>query len=141
VGRLDFDTLGLLLLSDDGEWTHRLTHPRYELPRTYKATVKGNITPQAMDALTGGMMLEDGPSGPSKTAIVSRSPGRSVVRITIRQGRSRQVRRMFDAVGFPVIQLIRIGFGVLSLGGLKVGAYRLLDEEEVGAMKKLVGLA
>ena len=140
VGRLDFDTLGLLLLTNDGAFAQRLTHPSYQVPRTYKATVSGFLTDEAMFALRNGIDLEDGPSGPSRVVIVSRTNRQSTVRITIRQGRSRQIRRMLEGVGYLVIHLMRTGFGPLSLGDLKLGQYRRLDEEEVQSLSRTVGL-
>lgn len=140
VGRLDFDTMGLLLLTNDGEWAHRLTHPRYQVPRTYKVTVAGRITDPAIADLRKGVLLSDGPSGPAKTALVARNENKSIIRITITQGRSRQVRRMIEAAGFRAVHLIRIAFGNIELGKLKVGAYRHLDTEEVISTKKLVGM-
>jgi 23S rRNA pseudouridine2605 synthase len=141
VGRLDFDTLGLLLLSNDGTFTQRLTHPSYQVPRTYKATVSGFLTDEAMFALRNGIELEDGPSGSSRVVVINRSNRQSTVRITIRQGRSRQIRRMLEAVGYLVIHLIRTGFGTLNLGDLKLGQYRQLDEEEVRSLSQMVGLS
>ncbi|MBW1738149.1 MAG: rRNA pseudouridine synthase, partial [Deltaproteobacteria bacterium] len=140
VGRLDFDTLGLLLLTNDGEWAHRLTHPRYRVPRTYKVTIAGKITDQALNRLRKGVRLKGGSSGSTKLSPVSLSEKQSVFRMTITQGKSRQVRRMLEAVGHEVIHLIRIGFGMLTLGNLKVGEYRYLETDEIASMKKLVGL-
>jgi 23S rRNA pseudouridine2605 synthase len=141
VGRLDFDTLGLLLLTNDGEWAHRLTHPKYRVPRTYKATVKGEINDRAIRLLNSGVETESGgPSLRGKATVITRNERQSVLRLTITQGKSRQVRRMLDAVGYRVIHLIRTGFGTLSLQDLKVGQYRHLQTEEVEGAKKLVGL-
>ena len=140
VGRLDFDSLGLLLFTNDGECAYRLTHPKYQVPRTYKATVEGAITEEAMNILRNGIELEDGPSGPSKITLISRDGKRSIIRMTITQGRSRQVRRMLEAVGSSVTHLMRTGFGSLRLGDLKIGEYRFLEREEVETMKRMVGL-
>jgi len=140
VGRLDFNTLGLLLLTDDGEWAHRLTHPSYHVPRTYKVTVAGPLTDDAIRELRKGVPLEDGASGGSKLTLIARNERQSIIRMTITRGKSRQVRRMLEAVEYRVIHLIRTGFGMLGLGGLKVGEYRHLETEEVATMKKLVGL-
>ena len=140
VGRLDFDTLGLLLLTNDGEWAHRLTHPRYQVPRTYKVTVAQKITDNAIGLLNKGVQLDDGPVCRSKTNLIDRNNRQSVLRMTIAQGKNRQVRRMVEVAGYEVIHLIRIGFGILELGDLKVGEYRYLETEEVKSMKKLVGL-
>lgn len=140
VGRLDFDTLGLLPLTNDGEWAYRLTHPKYHVSRTYKATVAGRIADEAIDILKKGVKLEDGPSGRSKVTLITRNERQSVVRITIARGKTRQVRRMFEAVGYKVVHLMRIGLGKLKLGDLKVGEYRHLETIEVESMKKLVGM-
>jgi len=140
VGRLDFDSLGLLLMGNDGEWTYRLTHPRYQVPRTYKVTVRGDISGEALLSLKKGVMLDDGPSGPSNVSFIKKGAGKSLLRMTIKQGKSRQVRRMFEAVGSEVIHLIRIGFGNLVLGDLKVGHYRHLESSEVAALMKSVGM-
>ncbi|MBC8459162.1 MAG: rRNA pseudouridine synthase [Deltaproteobacteria bacterium] len=140
VGRLDFDTLGLLPLTNDGEWAYRLTHPKYHVSRTYKATVAGRIADEAIDIFKKGIELEDGPSGRSKVTLITRNERQSVVRITIARGKTRQVRRMLEAVGYKVVHLMRIGFGKLRLGDLKVGKYRHLETIEVESMKKLVGM-
>ncbi len=138
VGRLDFDSLGLLFLTNDGDWAHRLSHPRYHVPRTYKLTVAGAIDDRALEGLREGVHLEDGFSGPSKATLLKRGPDKSVIRMTITRGRTRIVRRMTEALGYRVIHLLRIGFGVLELGDLKIGAYRHLETQEVEAMKKMV---
>jgi 23S rRNA pseudouridine2605 synthase len=140
VGRLDFDSLGLLLFTNDGEWAHRLTHPRYHVPKTYKITLDGKVSEEELNALRKGILLEDGFSGPSKTTLIQEGGGKTVLRMTVTSGRSRLVRRIMEAVGHPVEHLIRIGFGVLELGELKIGRYRHLKSEEVEAMKKIVGL-
>ncbi len=141
VGRLDFDSLGLLLLTNDGEWAYRLTHPKYQVPRTYKATVSGHIPDKALIHLKNGVLLEDGPSGPAKAEIIQDQADRSIIRVTITQGRSRQLRRMLDAVGLKTIQLMGTAFGPLTLGALKVGRYRHLTQDELTAMRRLVKLA
>ncbi len=141
VGRLDFNSLGLLLLTNDGEWTRRLTHPSFGLRRTYKATVAGMISQEALNLLERGVILEDGPSGPAKVTLIKAHARQSILRLTISQGRNRQIRRMLEAVGYDVIHLVRIGFGPLALGDLKIGQFRHLTEEEVSAMNQIVGLA
>ena len=140
VGRLDFDSLGLLLMTNDGEWAHHVAHPRYRVPKTYKVTLSGYISPEALGALRKGLTLEDGFSGPAKVTLLKRSPDRSLIRMTIARGRSRLVRRMVESVGHQVIQLLRTGVGSLELGDLKMGAYRHLETHEVESMKKMVGL-
>jgi 23S rRNA pseudouridine2605 synthase len=140
VGRLDFDTLGLLLLTNDGQWAHRLAHPRYRVPKTYKIKIQGAITDTSMERLRKGVRLKDGPSGPSKATLISQDHEQSLIRMTLTSGRSRQVRRMLEAVGYRVIHLKRTGFGPLTLGRLKVGDYRHLETEEVKTLNRLVGL-
>jgi len=141
VGRLDFDTLGLLLLTNDGDLSHRLTHPRYHVPRTYKTTVEGMVTEEVLQALRKGVTLEDGFSGSSKAALINRSGEKSVIRLTVTQGRNRLIRHMMDAVGHRTVHLIRTGFGNLDLGNLKPGQYRYLEPDELQALKKSVGLS
>jgi pseudouridine synthase len=140
VGRLDFDTLGLLLLTNDGDWAHRLTHPRYRVPRTYKVTVAGPIPETALTALSTGVRLEDGRFYKSIVSLVSRTGKQSLIRMTLMRGKSRQVRRMLEATGSRVVHLIRTHYGNLALGDLKVGEYRHLEMEEVAGLNKLVGL-
>jgi pseudouridine synthase len=140
AGRLDFDSMGLLLFTNDGEWAHRLTHPRYRIPRTYKVTVHGKILDEALDALARGVQVDEGSPVSAKVTLIRRGGPQSLIRMTIHQGKNRQVRRMLQALGHEVIHLVRIGFGPLQLGNLKVGQYRFLDPEEVEAMRQMAGL-
>jgi 23S rRNA pseudouridine2605 synthase len=140
VGRLDFDTQGLLILTNDGELAFRLTHPRFQVPRTYKALVEGTVASQSLKQLRTGVMLDDGPTGPARVRILERRQGRSLVRITVSEGRSRQIRRMLGAAGHQTIQLTRTGYGSLVLGTLKVGTYRHLTNGEVKTLRSSVGL-
>lgn len=141
VGRLDFDSLGLLLFTDDGEWAFRLAHPRFRVPKTYKVTVAGPVSDEALEKLKKGVHLEDGFSGPSKITLLRKNAKASDLRITITAGRKRLLRRMIEASGYTVTHLIRIGFGSVELGNLKVGRYRRLEPAEVEDMKKMVGLS
>jgi 23S rRNA pseudouridine2605 synthase len=128
VGRLDADTTGLILLTNDGDLAERLTHPRYGVKKVYRARVQpSRLAPQALDALKKGVELDDGPTGPAEV----RQPGRGVVEITIREGRKRQVRRMLEAVGHRVVELERVAFGPLGLRGLELGKSRRLTKAEV----------
>jgi len=144
VGRLDYDTRGLLLLTNDGELTYRLTHPSYKVEKTYRAMLNGLISDQALNKLKNGVRLEDGLTSPAKIVQVKRIKKgnyQSIVELTIHEGRNRQVRRMFDAVGFPVFYLERIAFGPLRLDSkLKPGEFRPLSAAEVKSLKKEVGL-
>jgi len=140
VGRLDFDSSGLLILTNDGELAFRLTHPRFHIPRTYKVTVEGSLSDASVERLKRGISLDDGPTSPAHVKVIERQQERSVVRITVFEGRSREIRRMFEAVGHKTLKLIRIGYGSLHLGDLKVGKYRHLKNSEVKALYASVGL-
>jgi 23S rRNA pseudouridine2605 synthase len=130
VGRLDADSSGLILLTNDGELANRLTHPRYEVPKTYRVRVGGGpVGEQALRALRAGVDLEDGPTAPAQARQVG--SGADELELTIREGRNRQVRRMCEAVGHPVLALRRIAFGPLRLDGLQPGAHRRLGEAEL----------
>ncbi|MBW2028931.1 MAG: rRNA pseudouridine synthase [Deltaproteobacteria bacterium] len=141
VGRLDFDSLGLLLFTDDGELSHRLMHPRYHIPKTYKITIRGLISGNTLETLRKGLDLEDGFTGPAKVTLLERRHDRSVIRMTITAGRNRLIRRMLHRVGHDVMHLVRVGFGPLELGYLKIGHYRHLDDWEVRSLEKMAGLA
>lgn len=140
VGRLDYDTSGLLLLTNDGELAFRLTHPSFGVEKVYVAEVKGRITGEALRRLERGVKLEDGLTAPAKVRVLGRSAGASRIELAICEGRNRQVRRMAEAVGYPVIELVRIRFGPISLAGLAPGAHRPLRPEEVAALRAAVNL-
>jgi 23S rRNA pseudouridine2605 synthase len=131
VGRLDVDTTGLILLTNDGGLAHRLTHPSFEVEKTYRATVaNAPVREDALRALRDGVQLDDGTTSPARVRRVRPD----VLELTIHEGRKRQVRRMCEAVGHPVSRLERLAFGPLTLGDLPVGAYRLLSDEEIDAL-------
>ncbi len=136
VGRLDADTEGLLLLTDDGELAHRLLHPRFHVPKTYLAEVRGSLPQAALARLATGVELEDGRTAPAEVRLVRRGAERSVVELTLREGRKRQVKRMLAAVGHPVLTLRRVSFGPLTLGRLPVGSWRRLTRREVEALRR-----
>jgi 23S rRNA pseudouridine2605 synthase len=140
VGRLDTDTSGLLLLTNDGEFAHRLAHPSYEVPKTYVALVRGVVNGATVEQLISGVELDDGPARADAVAILDRYEQRSSVEITLHSGRNRIVRRMFDAVGHPVEQLSRTSIGPVRLGGLKPGDTRELGRSELGALLERLGL-
>lgn len=132
VGRLDVDTTGLLLLTDDGELADRLTHPRHGVPKVYRARVaNGPVSGRALHRLRDGVELDDGRTRPAQV----RQPRPGVLEITLREGRKRQLRRMCDAVGHPVISLQRIAFGPLQLGSLRPGEHRRLTAAEVAQLR------
>ncbi|OLD24453.1 MAG: hypothetical protein AUJ02_08170 [Chloroflexi bacterium 13_1_40CM_3_65_12] len=144
VGRLDADTTGLLLLTDDGELAFRLTHPRYKVAKEYTAVVAGNLALADVESLRTGVELDDGRTAPAEVDVVRFDPapsagaGRTEVRLVIREGRHRQVRRMLHAVGHKVQSLRRTAFGPLKLGRLKIGDWRVLGEGEVEALHRAV---
>ena len=133
VGRLDTDSAGLILLTNDGELANLLTHPRYEIPKTYRVTVGGGqVSRQALQSLRDGVELDDGPTGRAH----ARTLGSTEIELTIREGRNRQVRRMCEAVGHPVLELTRVAFGDLRLGPLQPGSHRRLSEAETGRLRE-----
>jgi 23S rRNA pseudouridine2605 synthase len=135
VGRLDIDTTGLILLTNDGELAHRLTHPSFEVPRTYRAVVASPpVNDTAVRALRRGVELEDGRTAPARVRRLGRR--RDVLELTIHEGRNRQVKRMCEAVGHRVLALERVAFGPLGIGGLAPGAHRRLSETEVEALSR-----
>ncbi len=140
VGRLDFESSGLLLFTNDGELAFRLSHPRYGVKKTYEARLAGAIGEAEIEQLRKGIVLDDGPTAPAEAHIVSAARTMSLVRITIHEGRKRQVRRMLASLGFPVIALKRVAYGCLRLENLPEGKYRLLEPVQVEKLKALVGL-
>lgn len=140
VGRLDQDTEGLILLSNDGELTHRLTHPKYEVPKTYIARVEGTVTRGLARVLQRGITLEDGPAHVDRFVLRESAPRNSIVEVTLHSGRNRIVRRIMDEVGHPVLELVRTKFGTIDVGHLKPGKTRTVGGSELGALMKLVDL-
>lgn len=137
VGRLDYDTEGLLILTNDGSLTHALTHPRHEVEKTYLALVQGIVQPDGLRRLRHGVPLEDGVTAPARVRIIQRIAGDTLVELTIHEGKNRQVRRMLGAVGHPVKSLVRTKIGFLTLGELKPGQYRHLTADEVKRLRSL----
>lgn len=148
VGRLDKDSEGLLILTNDGQLAYRLTHPRYGVVKTYLVSVAGNPDSRSLDRLRNGIELEDGVTAPARVvrydvpgAAGRRDGGRRTQwLVSIHEGRKRQVRRMFEAVGHPVNRLVRISFGPVSLSDLAPGSYRHLSSDEVQRLRREVGL-
>jgi len=140
VGRLDYETEGLLLLTNDGEFAYRMTHPKFKMVKTYVATVQGNVTEERLAQLRSGVQLEDGMTAPAEVKILRRENHKTVVEIAIHEGRNRQVRRMFKAVKNPVLELKRVSIGPLSLKGINVGEYRYLQEAELKKLGQRLGL-
>jgi len=138
VGRLDTDTSGLILLTNDGEFAHRMAHPSYEVYKTYVAEVDGEVTKETLQRLLGGVTLEDGPVTVSQARLVStgqgNAKGRSIVELVIHEGRNRIVRRLLDHVGHPVRRLTRTAIGSVQLAGLRDGTLRALSTDELGGL-------
>ena len=135
VGRLDADTTGALLLTNDGQLAHRLAHPRYEVDKIYEADVEGEPSQETLERLEHGVELEDGPTAPAGVRLL----GPSRVELTIHEGRKHQVKRMLEAVGHPVLRLHRSRYGPLTLAGLAPGVWRELEPAEVDRLRELPG--
>jgi len=140
VGRLDADTEGLILLTNDGELAHRLMHPSFEVPKTYLATVNGSVPRGLGKKLRAGIELDDGPVAVDDFAVVDAIPGKTLLRVTLHEGRKRIVRRMLAEVGFPVQTLVRTDIGAVALGEQRPGSIRALRRNEIGELYKAVGL-
>jgi 23S rRNA pseudouridine2605 synthase len=136
VGRLDADTTGIIILTNDSELTNKLTHPRYRIPKTYVAAVKGEITPEQAEKLKRGTWLAGGRTAGASVKILKRSHKESLIEITIRQGLNRQIRRMLAKVALPVKSLKRTKIGKLTTRGLGVGKFRALTKSEIEYLKK-----
>lgn len=137
MGRLDYDAEGLLLLTDDGDLAHRLSHPSFHIPRTYHVKVKGKPTPLEVRRLSQGIYLDDGRTAPCRVSSLKETEENSWLEMVLYEGRNRQVKRMWDKLGYPVLKLKRVEFAGLSLGRLQPGQYRALRPGEVQRLKKL----
>ncbi|MBA3266461.1 MAG: rRNA pseudouridine synthase [Nocardioidaceae bacterium] len=140
VGRLDTDTDGLIVLTNDGEFAHRLAHPSYQLPKTYVAEVEGVVKPKLRAEVLGVVLLEDGPVSVDEFRLLSTSKSRSIVELVIHEGRNHIVRRLLAGVGHPVLRLSRTAIGPIRLGPLKPGAVRELTAAELGTLLDAVGM-
>lgn len=138
VGRLDFDSSGLILLTNDGDLAQRLTHPRYGIEKVYRVKVRGLPEEEALARLRRGVRLEDGPTRPARVELEGQLEKKARLRIAVREGRTRLVRRMCEAIGHPVDRLARVAIGPLRLGSLRVGEVRDLTSDEVRALRRAV---
>ena len=137
VGRLDYDTSGLLLLTNDGDFTYKVTHPKFNMNKTYIATIKGGITPKGLAQLRSGVVIDDGfKTSPAEVEMLSCEKGYTVIQITIHEGKNRQVRKMFEAVGCNLTELERIKIGNVELGNLPLGRWRYLTSHEISYLSK-----
>ena len=140
VGRLDTDTDGLILLTNDGDFAQRLAHPSYEVDKTYVAEVEGVVRRATIQQLRAGVVLDDGPVTVTEAKVTSSHGERSIVELVIHEGRNRIVRRLLDHVGHPVRRLTRTAIGPVRLSGLRQGELRELDERELGTLLDAAGL-
>src|SRR5262249_6174404 len=138
VGRLDFDSEGLMVLTNNGDLAQALLHPRYHVPKTYLIKVKGVLKDEDIGRLEQGIRLDDGMTSPAHVKKVRKVEANSWLEITIREGRKHQVKRMLEAVGHPVLKLMRVRMGPLSLGDLAPGEFRFLTDREANALRELV---
>jgi 23S rRNA pseudouridine2605 synthase len=136
VGRLDADSSGLILLTNDGELANRLMHPRYEVDKRYRVRVRGSPSKAALGSLRGGVELEDGRTAPARVDVLDSTGRETVLDLVIHEGRKRIVRRMLEAVGYPVIALERVAFGPLELGRLRAGSSRRVRPHELEQLKR-----
>lgn len=137
VGRLDYETTGLLILTNDGDFTYKITHPKHEIEKTYLATIKGIPTSEEISRFERGLKIEDYITAPAKLRIITKNEGTCVIEVTIHEGRNRQVRKMCEAIGHPVLSLKRISLGKLTLGNLAEGDWRELTPREVKSLLSL----
>ncbi len=131
VGRLDMNTSGLLLMTNDGGFANRVAHPRYEVPKTYMAEVKGKVAPRQVRDLRTGVDLDDGAARAESVRVRAAGKGRSLIEVVVKEGRNRLIRRMLDAVGLEIASLIRTAIGPIALGRLKPGEWRPLTRAEI----------
>ncbi|MDP4179684.1 MAG: pseudouridine synthase [Bacillota bacterium] len=135
VGRLDYDTSGLILLTNDGDFTYKMTHPKHEMKKVYIALIEGIPDEKQLTSFKNGLMIEDYITSPAKIRIINKYTNKAKVEIIIHEGKNRQVRKMCDAIGHPVLELKRVAIGDLSLGELKEGQWRHLTKEELEKLK------
>jgi 23S rRNA pseudouridine2605 synthase len=139
VGRLDYNTSGLLILTNDGDLTYKLTHPKHETKKTYHVIIEGAISKTSLNAIRDGVMIDGRVTAPAAADVINERDKTSMLKITIHEGRNRQIRKMFDALGYKVTSLKRVGTGSLELGTLPQGKYRRLTRDEVSSLYAIQG--
>lgn len=139
VGRLDKDSRGLLLLTNDGLLTHKLTHPKFHIDKTYEVCVTGKVTEKKLNHLRNGVRLEEGTTAPAQVDLID-STSNTRLRFIIHEGKNRQIRRMCEIVGLSVVDLVRVSFGPITLGNLKEGAWKKATSAEINTLRNLVGI-
>lgn len=137
VGRLDKDSTGLILLTNDGELTNHLTHPKYHIPKTYEVMILGSVTDEKLSALRNGIELEDGKTAPAEVIVISKTNHHTWLKMVLKEGKKRQIRRMASALHLHVEDLKRISIGQISIGNLAIGKYRNLKQDEINQLKKI----
>lgn len=140
VGRLDQDTTGLLLLTNDGNLANRLTHPRYHIPKVYELTIRGSVPEEKLAHFRRGVKLEDGMTSKAQAKVVRQAEKQTIVAVTLHEGKKRQIRRMCEVLRLPLVELKRVQIGPILLGDLHEGKYRNLTEEELISLKKAANL-
>ncbi len=135
VGRLDYETEGLLLMTNDGDFTYRVTHPKFHIDKTYIATIKGGVTKGGINKLKSGVIIDGYKTSPAQAEILDAFDGHTMIKITIHEGKNRQVRKMFEAIGCTVTALQRIQIGTVELGNLPLGRWRYLTSHEINYLK------
>ncbi len=141
VGRLDYDVEGALLLTNDGELAFRLMHPKYEVEKVYLASVHGEVQRRTLAQFEKGILLDDGVTAPAKATVVNTREGSTLLRLTLHEGKKREVKRMCSAAGHPVRELERVSVAGINVKGLRLGEWRYLTPHEIGTLKKMTGLA
>lgn len=136
VGRLDYDTSGLLLLTDDGDLANKLMHPKYRIFKTYEAEIEGGISEDSINKLRNGVLIDGYKTAPAKVKLLKKTQKNSFVQISIHEGKNRQVRKMFEKVGHRVIKLKRLSFGNINLDGLREGQWKYLTDDEIEYLKR-----
>lgn len=140
VGRLDKQSEGLMLLTNDGQLTHKMTHPKFEHHKIYHVRVEGHLSDEAMETWRRGLLLDGSPTAPAGVELIERRKNSTLLRVTLREGRKRQIRRVAASLGYPVTRLIRMQIGPLQLGELEPGQWSVLSEGEVSALRKAANL-
>ena len=141
VGRLDYDTSGLLLLTNDGELANKLTHPKHEIPKVYRAMIQGEISEEDVNSLQSGITIEEYKTAPAKVHVIDPGKKESIIEITIHEGKNRQIRKMFEVLGYIVLRLKRVAIGPLVIEGIDEGNWRYLRKKEIDSLRKAAGLA
>ncbi len=136
VGRLDYDTSGLIILTNDGDFANKMMHPKHQVHKVYRAEIIGKLSEEDIESITKGMQIEDYKTSPAKVHIVSAAGDRSIIEVTIHEGKNRQVRKMFETLDHPIIRLKRIAIGSIGIGGLEEGKWRYLSKNEILGLKR-----